>query len=585
MSDERDDLHVWNRRLLRTLTFLPPLAILGLIARYVVNAPFHDEWDWSVRHVVQGDLLSGNLSEFWRLNNEHRVFLPKLLGAALGHLTGLDMRALVIAKFVLTLGTLGLLIQLYRARVGRPRIPYAPLLLSAWVFSFSQWPRWVDVRPIPSTLSILGLAGMLLALCGAPPSRRRFAAALVCAWVSSSSYFSGNVTWFIGALTLVSLRWNPRFVSVWLLASGLVAWNYWSDFSNRDTLTSIGGERDPVEFLQFVLIFLGSCCTTAHRGLPIQIEALIYGVVGISATCALGWANWKRSKAAWNRTVPWLAIQVWVLVNAIATAYGRLPNAGLPSARAWRYTVFSALFWAAFGILAATELFEQDDEDSPHSRPVALGGVIVLFLALVGGNLGMLDSGGIDGYPKNQRAARATFLLEPTADPFLLETQIAEPDWYFEHLPELMAMRASFLYGERQWGMDTSNRHNAVSMRHMSVGRTPQKVFQINRKASIGWRETILDRPYAYASFRLASRKPGKEVHVSVLVRVDNRGKSILECRTAKSIDFNEEFRVDLTPWIGQEIAVRFRCQADSETEALLLTPKIIYDVRQRDPQ
>ena len=585
MTEPTLETRVWTERLLFALRLLAPLLILVLIARYAVNVPFHDEWGWSVRRVMDGRLLNFDLAFFWRLNNEHRVFVPTLLGAALGHLTNLDMRAPILAKWALTVCSAIVLTRIAQRGTKSESISLGPLLLTLWLFSFSQWPRWVDVRPLPSTLSILSLSGALWVVSTGPKSWKRLLIAMACAWISSSSYFSGNMTWVVVGIFLVLMRWGLRAYVVWFLCAGLVATDYLIDYWQTPTPTSLGGEKNASDLVRFVLIFLGASCSSANRGLSNQIEALLYGLSGIVAFFGLGAAMLRRSREAFERSLPWLAIGAWVLLNAVATAYGRLPTAGLAGARAWRYSVFSALFWAALSVLATYALFDPTAKPRSRSRSLALGTIIVLAMGLIGGAAGMLDSGGLDGYPRKMREGRASLLLEKNSQPRTVKTMMPDVKWFRKNLPALIERKASFLYGERAWRIKDGSRHNSVQVGYRSVNGQREAVFNMAREASIGWLERILDRPYAYVHFRLASRMSGHNTHFSVIVQKEDSAQTIMECNTSAGLAERETFRVDVSDWIGQEITLRFRCESDSKRGAYLLTPRLVYDVLERDPQ
>src|SRR5438128_414906 len=68
-------------------------------------------------------------ADLWAQHNEHRLLLPNLVMLALAQLTQWDTRATIVASFVVSLATLGVLGLIIRSTLGRS----APAI-AGWVF-------------------------------------------------------------------------------------------------------------------------------------------------------------------------------------------------------------------------------------------------------------------------------------------------------------------------------------------------------------------------------------------------------------------------------------------------------------------
>lgn len=585
LTQAADTRPLWSRRLLGLLAALPPFAILFLIGRYAVNIPFHDEWGWSVKHVLNEDLLNLRLNRFWNLNNEHRVFVPKLISTALGHVTNLDMRVAIYAKLFFTVCTGLVLAALYRKRAASAPQPAVPIVLSLCLFNVAQWPRWVDVRPLPSTLSILGLAGALWFICADTPTRKRFWGAATCAWISSSSYFSGNVTWVVVGLALVLCRWSLRACIGWFVIAAAVGAQYLLDFMETPTLTGSTYTPSLLEILHFACVFIGSVCSATHRGLPNQTEALFYGVAGISAACWLGWTLCQRTEGGLRRAAPWFAMILWVILNALAAGVGRIPSAGILGARAWRYTVFGGVFWAALGVLAVMVLFETHASVRERSRRVAFGTLGLLLVGLIGGTLGMMQGGGLEAYSRSMREGRASLLLGEYADAHALELVVPSVERFKKRLPRLIERKASFLYGEQVLGLADSKRHDHVSFGRKNLVGENRPIFSVAQGASVGWDLHLQDRPYVKVCFAIASADPLGATLLSVRVITDEESTVVDSIVSTASLGVLEAHEIDVRAWIGEDVTIRFRCEPNSANQALLISPRLVYDVLDRKPQ
>jgi len=568
------------------LALIPPLAVLHLIHQHGVDVPVLDEWRWSVRHVLAGDLTRLDLGAFWKLDNEHRVFVPVLLGTALAHATGLNMLAPMYAKLALSGASLWILWRLFARLSGLRPPPVVLLPLSALVFSLAQWPRWIDVRPLPSTFSILGLAGALYLTSTGERSRRRFAGAAFCAWVSSSSYFSGNVTWLVVGLLLPLAGWARRSVVTWFVLAGAVWSSYAFDFLRSSTTTSAHPSGSPLELLSFVLVFLGSPCSAVARNAAEQGQALALGAAGVLAFGALALAVVRQVEDGWRKSAPWLALGLWTLINASAAAYGRAGPYGELGARAARYTVFGTQLWIALAMLAALALFEPLREPRGAVRKLGLAAALLAALGLAGGTLGMLVSGGLDAQAQSLRVARANLLLGEAASRAQLRLVHRQPDEILERLPALIERRASFLYGEHALRPADGRVAGRVQALRKGFSWRVREVLAAEPGARLEWDVELLERPFVYLSVGLALEPGSPARTVTAVLRAGGERRELLRTELSAHYPRLSFQQFDLSAWIGETVTIELEVEDLGGAPArrvLFVAPAVVYDVRRRE--
>lgn len=568
------------------LGLLPPLVILFLIRQHAVNVPFHDEWEWSVRRVLHGDLDSLNLGAFWELKNEHRVFLPTLIGTALARWSNMNMLWPIYLKVGLTFASLLCLRAVYRSNTELAEPPRVFVPLSVLIFSMAQWPRWMDVRPLPSTLSTLGfVAALWLVGAGRVPAERRlprFLGALVCAWISSSSYFSGNVAWFALLVLLHVSGWSRRWIVAWGVCMFAVWIDYFADFFAVESPTTRDAGGSPLAMLRFFLIFLGSSCSTASRGALDQTQAMGYGLIGLLLTVALAWRITRGIEGGRRQMLPWLCLSCWVLANAGAAAFGRVASAGDVGGRAWRYTVFGGLFWLALCMLGVVAVREPVMRARASTRSLGYLALAVVTVGAVGGVLGMLDSGGLTGYKNKLEAGRRNLLLEEGRNRFEIGPLHPDPGKLYEVLPELIERRASFLYGERALRSNDAEIEGAARSLRRSYGSRAAEVVSIRAGSRLTWRLRVLDRPFAYFSCGLAGDPGGSQRTVSVRV-ADARSDVELAAVTFVPTDqISEELKLDLRAFADRDVALTVTVSGRGHHRIHLVDPAVIYDVLDR---
>jgi hypothetical protein len=153
------------------------LAALAFVAKYGRNVPVWDDWDMVPALTGQQPVT---LSWLWEQQNEHRIFLPRLVLLALAKITHADFRAGMYFQ-VIVFGALALAMVLVARRL-RGRAAYSDAFLPLVVLSLAQYPNFLLSIQVIYVLTTL-LAGILLALLvgsGGQPGRAAVVVAGIC---------------------------------------------------------------------------------------------------------------------------------------------------------------------------------------------------------------------------------------------------------------------------------------------------------------------------------------------------------------------------------------------------------------------
>jgi hypothetical protein len=576
------------------LATIPVYVLVGLIERYGVNVPYWDEWNWSVSRFLANDLPELRLGRFWALRAEHRVFVPQLVGTGLAHLTDLNMFANLYAKLGLSVVIFALLVRMYTRRAQAVGAPLIALVFSALVFSIVQWPRWIDPRPLPTTFAILGTVLTLSALCGGPPSRWRVAVAGAGAYLASLSYFSGNLTWLIGAGLLVCTGYRGlRTYGIWI-AMTLTVWiPYAVDFWGSDSLARTTESPTIRQLGRFLLVFLGSPLVDTDPFVYGQEPAMALGVAGLGmcAVAALAAPRWIAD--GWRKCLPWLALAAWVVMSGAAAAYGRA-GLGSHAARAERYRVYGSVFWIAVAALIAVALCEPWRKDR---KGLLLGGLLLrlcpavlaawVCVGYVDASLAATAAGNFGRLPKLLIKGRDCLLTYETADDACLGLLLNHPGQLRSMLPELLRRRASFLFPEieldQQMARVRGPRAGQTSPNPKHVAGAGRRVMEIAPAASVFWTELHLphfDTIQIHTAFRVvpAPEVPAEEVEFKVELLQAGVTTELHRSSYRAADSFTPSVSIDLSPYAGRVIGLKFSNSGGSNaTRAQWLYPRITY--------
>lgn len=214
------------------LTVLLSLGTLGMIAWLGVPALFQDEWTLVefIERVRQG---TANFRDFWVAFSEHRIFLPRVILAAV-YKRGLDPRPLMWLSWLL----IALLawvaaerfFQTVSARQSQFRAAYLIAFL-ALIFGVVQYENWLWGLQIDFFMTqVFVLASSIVLSFGSFPFWSQLGLIALCAVGASSCSGQGMLLWISTAITsqLVLKTWRTRVLTLGALCIGLIffVWQY-----------------------------------------------------------------------------------------------------------------------------------------------------------------------------------------------------------------------------------------------------------------------------------------------------------------------------------------------------------------------
>jgi hypothetical protein len=330
---------------------LPALWVGWLIYTYGVDTPWADQW--SDTRAIFERMQAGTLavSDFTGFHNEHRILFPRLLTFALAHLTHWNVRAELLANWLLLCLCSLNLWRVAQITGWRDSTARHWLLLGANVLLFSSlqfenllWGFQLGFFvPLATTTACLWVA----------PSFRRpfdFLATMLLCFMSNFSIASGFACWLFTAPLL--LLWNgkaqARHEKLW--------WSLWSSVAVISTCSYFRGYarprlhpspleafHHPLKALEFALDYLGNpfCSGTVFERTSVATVA--------GATLLLAWMAcliylwcWRRDRALLAQSLPWLSLTAITLVNALLSTVGRF-GFGMKAAIQSRYISFAVM--------------------------------------------------------------------------------------------------------------------------------------------------------------------------------------------------------------------------------------------------
>jgi hypothetical protein len=325
----------------------------ALLARPV---PYWDQWEFvrTLPKVLEGTY---GLADLFSLANEHRIATTRLMFFADYYLFDFSSYFLIACIYLLLAVSALAVARLALAEdATRAKLTIAFCIAIGLLWSVSQWENltWANQLQFPfvhffALASYWALARALLA-----QSPRAVAGwTLVACATDFLAVFSLASGLLVLAPALLMAIWLRRFgAPLWIFcALHLSFFTYYFIAPDKPQIGSLGAS-DVLFMLQFISAYLG----TVVREQGSTIVPLVVGGAGLLfVTLACAVATWnalvkRRSLELYSAVV--LALAAFVLVEAVATAYGRGSNSYLPTAMVSRYSTASIYFFAALLALA-----------------------------------------------------------------------------------------------------------------------------------------------------------------------------------------------------------------------------------------
>ena len=328
---------------------------------YSVQGFSSNPWDWLVR------------------SNEHFIIIPSIIYAiniltTRGSNIGLSLVTIIFASAQLLLLT-----ALLPDKLKRSRPVYLLLLLCISIFSFTPaaahtWMRgYSGVAWVGSNMFVIAAIFCLKQL--AIDQKLKWAIASIVFGISGYfTYSSSLALWPILCAAAVLLKLQRRLILLFFGSASLIGTIFWLTYRTPDyhpSLTSL----DPRAAVAYFPVYLGAIFTFNTN------LALGFGVIGLITVAGLVnyWLRLSPSpvKTAW---MPWLAIQIYVVINAFLTSISRSAY-GLEQARETRYASLPSLFWLS--LIVVIVLWLQQTHPNLQQRWRLLTPVFAVITALV----------------------------------------------------------------------------------------------------------------------------------------------------------------------------------------------------------
>jgi len=329
------------------LALVPFSSVAALIARYKVDIPYWDEWNFVpvLQRSYEGNL---SLTDLWAQHNEHRILFPRLIMLLLARATGWNISYELAANVLLAAGILAALVwQINSSRklTGDRGPNWLVLAVSLMVFSLSQWENWLWGWQICVFLNVLAVAAGIAVLASAGLRWWRFPAAIFLGVVASYSFASGLAYWLAALPVLLarpsgSRQAKCREVAIWLLSAAatlvLYLYHYHAPAAHPRSGLALA---QPIELAKYILIYLGRPVSANHA-----LRAGTLGLVALLAMAFLSRRSLGRNRA--HMPLPYLSLSLYAVLSAAMAGVGRV-GFGFTQALSPRYVTMSNLLWVS----------------------------------------------------------------------------------------------------------------------------------------------------------------------------------------------------------------------------------------------
>lgn len=358
------------------LAVAPILALILYVARYGVDLPLTDQWEFVP---LLGKSYQGHITfhDLWQQHNEHRILFPRLVFLALAHLTHWNIRYELAANVLVAVGTflaIAYQIRTTAKAIGGTYLLWTIPLISIMVFSLTQHENWLWGWELQVLMNVLAVVTGIVLLTSRPLKWSRLMASMLLGIVAVYSFANGIIYWPLGLLMLTLAGPKDRkskglALGAWSVVGFLTILSYTYHLQSSSDLTLVF--RQPNTYIKFVLLFLGAPCTGFSPNQIVGASGAV-GLVIAAAGCGL---LIKRQRAYLPLLSPYIGLSLYAIASAMVTGLGRI-NLGSEQALATRYIAFSSLFWVAdivFLCLLAREMGSKRWSRPATAAIVAIG--------------------------------------------------------------------------------------------------------------------------------------------------------------------------------------------------------------------
>lgn len=331
------------------------LAIYGGIKSYS-PVPFWDMWDSYLNFFVQ--FTNGNVDVVWKLHNEHRIVLSRLLFILDFKLFNGTGWFLIALNYVLVF-IICFVYYRFLSEISEDSNKYITssflFFLIIWLFSWIQQENFTWGFQSQFILAQLLPLSSLYLLHKSDSSRYGiwyFTSACILGFMSIGTMANGVLAlplMFIMALLLCkNWKYTSVLFIITIIAFLLYFWDYQAPAHHGSLLhTAI---TRPLELIKYVLLYIGSpWYRFAGKGLLGKIAAYSMALFFLVSLCFYSITSIKEKQHK-SLHIALVLFILYVLITAAATAGGRLIF-GLEQALSSRYTTPVLMAWASLFML------------------------------------------------------------------------------------------------------------------------------------------------------------------------------------------------------------------------------------------
>ena len=328
------------KRVLSGLLAIVSPLILGLIIwRYGVNIPYWDQWDVPGRLFLAAAEDKITLSQLMQQHNETRILFPNLLFLALAKLTNWNIRAEMLATFVLAC-LVSLSIYCLSRITLKSNWGHSVCFLFANLLIFHpiQQENWLWGFQVINFVPIAAITISLSFIFSSVPWSIKLLASSIVSIIATFSFSNGFLCWIIIFPAIVSKSIQDkvnkiRVVFIWLAIATLSMTFHLYNYHRIPRMIGSGEILSPASIVKYYLTLLGAPLFP-HS---VSSSQIIGGgiLVAFAGFCLYAWQQRKNIQLL-NRFLPWLSIGFYVLLSVGLITFGRI-GLGISTSLSSRY--------------------------------------------------------------------------------------------------------------------------------------------------------------------------------------------------------------------------------------------------------
>jgi len=326
------------------------LAVLVYIAVYGVNVPYWDDWEFVslLKAYGAGDHW---VAKLYAQHNEHRFLFPKLLFLALAKLTSWNLKAEMVAGWLISCAGF-YIVWLLMKRSGI-RGGLCMLLVPCVYFNLGQWENILWGWQVTLYMMLFFVLAAVYLLSGVSQKPANLLPAALAGCAASFSFINGLLVWPVGLVQILLTpdAWPKRlgYSAVWAVSGGAVWALYFRGYvrpaQHPDVFTFV---HEPLTMALYFFANAGSML--GMRTVQLAVAA---GAVLFCAFILFAYLHYAGGGMA--RIVPWISLGLFSMVSSLAIAVGRL-GFGLRQALEPRYTTITLLLVISVLVLGSSAL-------------------------------------------------------------------------------------------------------------------------------------------------------------------------------------------------------------------------------------